>query len=306
MQPDLRQVVAILQGLQHSICDALEAEDGESRFVEDRFDSANGGISAPRVMAGGTHIERSGVNFTYSLGDELPEAATARRPELAGCGFQAVSLSLIVHPTNPYAPTTHANFRCFVATRDGQPAVWWVGGGYDLTPYYGFDEDAVHWHRTAKRVCDGFSKELYPKMKTQCDEYFYLEHRKEPRGIGGVFFDDFRLNDWSTTVDFLKQMGESFLMAYLPILQRRKNMAFGQRERDFQLYRRGRYVEFNLLYDRGTKYGIQSGRRIEAVMCSMPPLVAWSYDRQIPPDSPERTLYERYLVPRDWAGMEIS
>ncbi|MAY81049.1 MAG: oxygen-dependent coproporphyrinogen oxidase [Deltaproteobacteria bacterium] len=305
MQPDLRQVATILQELQDSICDALETEDGEAQFVEDRVESENGGISAPRVMSGGTHIERSGVNFTFSLGDELPKAATARRPELAGCGFQAASLSLIVHPRNPYVPTTHANFRCFVAMREGKPAVWWMGGGYDLTPYYGFDEDAVHWHRTARQVCDGFSKELYPSMKDQCDDYFYLEHRKEPRGIGGVFFDDFRLKDWSTSVDFLQQLGQSFLAAYMPIVQRRKNISFGQRERDFQLYRRGRYVEFNLLYDRGTKYGIQSGRRIESVMCSMPPLVAWSYEPDLPAGEAERTLYERFLVPRDWAGMEI-
>ena len=305
MQPDLRQVATILQELQASICDALEAEEGEAQFVEDRVESENGGISAPRVMSGGTHIERSGVNFTFSQGDELPKAATARRPELAGCGFQAASLSLIVHPRNPYVPTTHANFRCFVAMREGKPAVWWMGGGYDLTPYYGFDEDAVHWHRTAKRVCDGFSKELYPSMKAQCDDYFYLEHRKEPRGIGGVFFDDFRLKDWSTSVDFLQQLGQSFLTAYMPIVQRRKDMSFGQRERDFQLYRRGRYVEFNLLYDRGTKYGIQSGRRIESVMCSMPPLVTWSYEPDLPAGDSERVLYERFLVPRDWAGMEI-
>jgi coproporphyrinogen III oxidase len=303
MSAQPQQVRNYLRELQHTICDALEAADGSGRFIEDRIETEEGGVSAPRVLEGGTHIERSGVNFTHSVGAQLPAAATARRPELAGRGFQAVSLSLIVHPRNPYAPTTHANFRCFVATKEGEEPVWWVGGGYDLTPYYGFDEDAVHFHETAKNACDPFGIDLYPRMKARCDEYFFLPHRGEARGIGGVFFDDLQLSDWDTTVSFLRSISASVVPAYLPILERRKNQEYGRRERDFQLYRRGRYVEFNLLQDRGTKYGIESGRRIEAVMCSMPPLVRWTYNHKPEPGSPEAVLYERYLHPQDWVNL---
>jgi len=303
MSAQPKQVRNYLRELQHTICAALEAADGEGRFVEDRIDTEEGGVSAPRVLEGGAHIERSGVNFTHSVGSQLPAAATARRPELAGRGFQAISLSLIVHPRNPYAPTTHANFRCFVATKEGEDPVWWMGGGYDLTPYYGFDEDAVHFHQTAKDACEPFGADLYPALKARCDEYFFLPHRGEARGIGGVFFDDFQLSDWDQSLAFFQSIAGSFLAAYLPILERRKNHEYGSRERDFQLYRRGRYVEFNLLQDRGTKYGIQSGRRIEAVMCSMPPLVRWTYNHQPEPGSPEAALVERYLIPRDWTSL---
>jgi len=212
-------------------------------------------------------------------------------------------MSLIVHPRNPYAPTTHANFRCFVATRDGADPVWWFGGGYDLTPYYGFDEDAVHFHRTARAACSPYGSALYPKFKADCDAYFFLPHRGEARGIGGVFFDDFRLTTWDETFAFLRSLGSSFESAYIPILKRRIGMNYGERERAFQLMRRGRYVEFNLLYDRGTKYGIQSGRRIESVMCSMPPQVTWSYKAVPEPGTPEAALSERYLRPRDWVNM---
>ena len=303
MSVDPTEIRVLLRALQSSICASLEAVDGRARFVEDPIESDNGGLSAPRVLAEGAHIERAGVNFTHSLGDKLPSAATVRRPELAGRAFQAVSLSLIVHPKNPYAPTTHANFRCFVATKEGEEPVWWFGGGYDLTPFYGFDEDAVHFHRTAKAACDPFGGDLYPRFKSACDAYFFLPHRNEARGIGGVFFDDFQLRNWDESVRFLAAIGSSFEQAYIPILQRRVHMPYGDRERQFQLMRRGRYVEFNLLYDRGTKYGIQSGRRIEAVMCSMPPTVAWSYNATPEPGSPEATLAERYLCPQDWADM---
>ena len=292
-----------LRTLQNTICAALESADGSARFIEDPVETDGGGLSAPRVLADGSHLERAGVNFTHSVGDDLPAAATARRPELAGRGFQAVSLSLIVHPRNPYAPTTHANFRCFTATREGEPPVWWFGGGYDLTPYYGFDEDAVHFHKTAQAACVPFGEDLYPRLKRACDDYFFLPHRGEPRGIGGVFFDDFRLADWDQSFAFLQSIGSSFVDAYLPILERRKNTEFGERERQFQLVRRGRYVEFNLLYDRGTQYGIQSGRRIEAVMCSMPPKVAWSYGQTLEPNSAEARLYEHFLKPQDWASL---
>ena len=301
VQPE--QVRNYLHELQSEICAALEESDGKAKFKEDRIETELGGVSAPRVLENGQHIERAGVNFTHSIGAKLPAAATAGRPALAGHGFQAVSLSLIVHPKNPYAPTTHANFRCFVAKSHGEPPVWWIGGGYDLTPYYGFDEDAVHFHQTARTACEPFGSGLYPQLKTRCDEYFFLPHRQEPRGIGGVFFDDLQLKDWNTSFEFLKSISASFLDAYLPILERRKNHEYGDQERDFQLYRRGRYVEFNLLHDRGTKYGIQSGRRIEAVMCSMPPLVRWSYNHEPAPGSPESDLYTRYLVPRDWADL---
>ena len=292
----------LLRTLQSSICAALEDVDGRETFVEDPAHGPGGALSAPRVLAGGRHIERAGVNFTHSVGSSLPSAATTQRPELTGRGFEAVSLSLIVHPRNPYAPTTHANFRCFVATKENEEPVWWFGGGYDLTPYYGFDEDAVHFHQTARQACDPFGPELYPRFKDACDEYFYLPHRQEARGIGGVFFDDFRLDSWARSVEFMAAIGGSFATAYLPILTRRMNIEYGERERNFQLMRRGRYVEFNLLYDRGTKYGIQSGRRIEAVMCSMPPMVSWAYDAVPEVGSPEARLTERYLCPRDWAG----
>ena len=297
------QVREFLRLLQEEICEALEQADGEARIEEDAQHTYAGGLSAPRVLADGLHIERAGVNFTHSVGDKLPAAATVRRPELAGRGFQAVSLSLIVHPRNPFAPTTHANFRCFVATKEGEDPVWWMGGGYDLTPIYGFDEDAIHFHRTAKAAVEPFGQGLYDRLKADCDAYFYLPHRGEARGIGGVIFDDFKLGSWDESLAFLKAVGSSFVDAYLPILERRKLVEYTDQNRAFQLMRRGRYIEFNLLYDRGTKYGIQSGRRVEAVMCSMPPMVSWTYGHSPVPGSPEAALSDRYLVPQDWVGM---
>ena len=303
MPANPKDVRLFLREVQASMCAAIEAADGGARFAEDAVDTPHGGLSAPRVMAGGDRIERAGINFTHSIGERLPAAATERRPDLVGRGFQAVSLSIIVHPRNPYAPTTHANFRCFVATKEGEEAVWWFGGGYDLTPYYGFDEDAVHFHRTAKEACDPFGSDLYPRFKAACDDYFFLPHRNEARGVGGVFFDDFQQGGWDSSFAFLKSIAGSFEVAYLPILKRRMDAPYGDRERSFQRMRRGRYVEFNLLYDRGTKYGIQSGRRIEAVMCSMPPSVAWEYDATAEPGSPESALLDRYLKPRNWAEL---
>ena len=297
------QVREFLRSLQEKICCELERVDGKARFKEDAQHTEGGGLSAPRVLADGANIERAGVNFTHSVGDELPSAATVRRPDLAGRGFQAVSLSLIIHPRNPFAPTTHANFRCFVATKEGEEPVWWMGGGYDLTPIYGFDEDAIHFHATAKAAVEPFGEGLYDKLKADCDAYFFLPHRGEARGIGGIIFDDFKLHSWEKSLDFLKAVSSSFLPAYLPILERRKHAEYGDQQRAFQLMRRGRYVEFNLLYDRGTKYGIQSGRRVDAVMCSMPPMVSWSYGHAAESGSPEAMLSERYLVPQDWVSM---
>ncbi len=302
MSADPTQVRDFLRSLQKTICSGLEAVDGEAVFTEYTQGTENGGISAPSVMAGGAHIERAGVNFSHSMGERLPDAATARRPHLAGRAFEAVSLSLIVHPKNPYAPTTHANFRCFVATKKGEEPVWWFGGGYDLTPFYGFDDDAIHFHKTAKQVCDPFGTALYPQLKAACDDYFFLPHRNEARGIGGIFFDDFSLGDWDSSFAFFQAIANSFLGAYVPILERRKNTEYSARERDFQLMRRGRYVEFNLLIDRGTQYGIQSGRRIEAVMCSMPPAVSWQYGYTAEPGSPEAALLEHFLKRQDWVA----
>jgi coproporphyrinogen III oxidase len=297
--PDIQAVKRYLMDLQDRICGALEAEDGAARFAEQVFPGEGDTLARPRVLEGGDVIEKSAVHFTHARGPRLPPAATEHRPELAGHGFHAVSLSLIVHPRNPYAPTSHMNVRCFLAERDGADPAWWVGGGFDMTPYYGFEEDVVHWHRTAKAACDPFGPELYPRFKKQCDDYFYLPHRGEPRGIGGLFFDDLDLGGFDATFGFLRSVGDHYLPAYQPVIARRKALPYTDRERQFQLYRRGRYVEFNLLYDRGTKYGLQSGRRIESVLASLPPLVVWRYDYTPEPGSPETDL-ARLLTPRDW------
>jgi coproporphyrinogen III oxidase len=300
MAPDPTAVDAFLTDLQGRICAALEAEDGEARFEGETFSAPGGTEARPRVLEGGPVIEKAAVNFTHARGARLPAPATAKRPELAGAGFEAVSLSLIVHPRNPYVPTTHMNLRLFTATPpDGAP-VWWFGGGFDLTPYYGFDEDCVHWHEHARAACAPLGAGAYARFKKECDEYFLLPHRGEPRGIGGTFFDDLNEPDFETVFAFVRAHGEQFLGGYIPIVQRRKDTPFGEREREFQLWRRGRYVEFNLLYDRGTKYGIESGRRIESVLASMPPEVRWRYDWHPEPGSPEARLLEHTLVPRDW------
>ncbi len=302
--PDPARVDAYLRDLQARICAALEAEDGTARFSRQTFEDPGGTLAAPRVLEDGALIEKAAVNFTHGRGARLPGPATAARPELAGASFEAVSLSLIVHPRNPYVPTTHMNLRLFTATPEGRPPVWWFGGGFDLTPYYGFDEDCVHWHEHARGACAPLGRGAYARFKKGCDDYFFLKHRGEPRGIGGTFFDDLSEPDFETVFAFLRSHGEHFLAGYVPIVQRRKGTPFGERERDFQLWRRGRYVEFNLIYDRGTKYGIESGRRIESVLASLPPEVRWRYDWHPEPGSPEARLFERYLVPRDWVDPE--
>jgi coproporphyrinogen III oxidase len=302
MSLDPLAIRAFLRDLQSQICQGLEAADGSARFYSDDAHAPGGGISAPRVLSGGAVIERAGVNFTHSVGDKLPEAASRRRPHLAGRAFQAVSLSLIVHPRNPHAPTTHANFRYFQATSEGKAPIWWFGGGFDLTPFYGYEADAIHWHQTAREACEPFGEDVYPRLKAACDDYFYLPHRQEHRGIGGILFDDWQEGGEAQALALMQRVGQHFLPAYLPILDRRKNTPSTPAQREFQLARRGRYVEFNLVYDQGTKYGLQSGRRIESVMCSMPPLVRWEYGVEHPQGSPEAELVERYLTPRDWAA----
>ena len=295
---DKEGVKEYLLGLQDRICASLVAEDG-GNFREDDWERPGGGGGRSRALAGGV-IEKAGVNFSHVMGRELPAAASARRPELAGRGFEAMGVSVIVHPRNPFAPTAHANVRFFIAEKEGEEAVWWFGGGFDLTPYYGFEEDAVHWHQTAQEACRPFGDELYGKFKKWCDEYFFLKHRDEPRGVGGLFFDDFNEGDFAHSFAFMRSVGESFVAAYMPILQRRKGLEYGDRQREFQLYRRGRYVEFNLVYDRGTLFGLQSGGRTESILVSMPPLVRWEYDWQPEEGSQEAALYDVFLKPRDW------
>jgi coproporphyrinogen III oxidase len=252
------------------------------------------------VIANGSVIEKGGVNFSHVSGDQLPASATQSRPELAGRSFEAMGVSLVIHPHNPYIPTSHANVRFFIAEKDGEDPVWWFGGGYDLTPYYGNQQDCEHWHRTAKEACDGFGEDMYPRLKQQCDKYFYLRHRDEPRGVGGVFFDDLNYFGFDQSFAFMRAIGDSYVDAYLPIMQRRREHPFGERERNFQLYRRGRYVEFNLVYDRGTLFGLQTGGRTESILMSMPPMVRWEYDWQPEAGSAEDELYTKYLIDRDW------
>ena len=296
---DKKLVKSYLLGLQDSICDALQQEDG-STWQEDNWTRPEGGGGRSRVIANGSVIEKGGVNFSHVSGDQLPASATQSRPELAGRSFEAMGVSLVVHPHNPYMPTSHANVRFFIAEKDGEDPVWWFGGGYDLTPYYGNQQDCEHWHRTAKEACDGFGKDMYPRLKQQCDKYFYLRHRDEPRGVGGVFFDDLNDLGFDQSFAFMRAIGDSYVDAYLPIMQRRREHPFGERERNFQLYRRGRYVEFNLVYDRGTLFGLQTGGRTESILMSMPPMVRWEYDWQPEAGSAEDELYTKYLIDRDW------
>ena len=291
-----------LRGLQDRICVGLETLDGEARFQEDAWTRAEGGGGRTRVMTEGAVFEQAGVNFSHVAGSTLPHAATARRPELVGRGFRAMGVSLVVHPRNPYVPTSHANVRLFVAEAPAEAPVWWFGGGFDLTPYYGFEEDAIAWHRTARAACTPFGPEVYGRYKQWCDDYFHLKHRDEQRGIGGLFFDD--LNEWgfARSFAFMQAVGDHYLKAYRPIVERRRALPFGERERDFQLYRRGRYVEFNLVYDRGTVFGLQTGGRTESILMSLPPLVKWRYAWTPPAGSAEEKLYTDFLKPRDWLG----
>jgi coproporphyrinogen III oxidase len=304
--PDLAAVRAHLLELQDRICRGLEEEDGGERFREDRFESEGGALSRARVLEDGRVIEKAAVHFTHARGPGLPPAATERRPELFGAPFQAVSVSLIVHPRNPYVPTSHANVRFFLAETAERSPIWWIGGGFDLTPHYAFEEDVVHWHRMARAACEPLGPDAYPRFKKWCDEYFTLRHRGEMRGVGGLFFDDLDEGGFERCFRFLQSVGEHYLLAYLPIVRRRRDLPWGEREREFQLWRRGRYAEFNLVYDRGTLYGLQSGRRIESVLASLPPLVRWRYDWQPEPGTPEAALRERFLTPRDWLADEPS
>jgi coproporphyrinogen III oxidase len=300
MSLNLDAVEQYLKQLQDDICLQIEAEDGQAKFVEDSWRRPGGGGGRTRVMNDGAVIEKGGVNFSMIHGDTLPASATAHRPELTGGSFKAMGVSLVLHPKNPYAPTAHANVRLFVAEKEGIEPVWWFGGGYDLTPYYPFAEDCLHWHKTANDACAPFGDDIYPRFKKWCDEYFYLKHRDETRGVGGLFFDDFNELDFETSFSYIQSVGNSFIKAYRPILNKRKGMPYAERERDFQLYRRGRYVEFNLVFDRGTLFGLQSGGRTESILMSLPPLARWEYDWQPIAGSPEANLYDNYLAPRDW------
>jgi len=298
--PDKSAVKAYLLDLQDRICNALATEDGGSGFVEDNWVRAEGGGGRTRVLANGTVIEKGGVNFSHVHGTQMPASATAHRPELAGRAFEAMGVSLVIHPNNPYAPTSHANVRFFIAEKEGAEPVWWFGGGYDLTPYYGNEADVIHWHQTAKNACEPFGNEVYPRYKKWCDDYFYLKHRGEARGVGGLFFDDLNEPGFEKSFALLRAVGDSYVPAYQPILAARKNIPFGERERQFQLYRRGRYVEFNLVYDRGTLFGLQTGGRTESILMSLPPLVRWEYDFHPEAGSAEAELYEKFLPHRDW------
>jgi len=289
-----------LLNLQDRICTGLQVEDGQAIFQEDSWVREEGGGGRSRVITDGGVFEKGGANFSHVHGTQLPPSATAARPELAGRSFEAMGVSLVMHPENPYIPTSHANVRFFIAEKPGEEPVWWFGGGYDLTPYYGHLEDCQHWHQTAKSACDTFGEAVYPRFKQWCDDYFFLKHRNEPRGIGGLFFDDYNEPGFEQSFGLMRSVGDSYLDAYLPIIQRRKEMVWGEREKQFQLYRRGRYVEFNLVYDRGTLFGLQTGGRTESILMSLPPLVRWEYDWQPEPGTAEAELYDIYLKPQSW------
>ncbi|CAE1148587.1 oxygen-dependent coproporphyrinogen oxidase [Serratia sp. Tan611] len=302
--PDIAEVKSFLLALQDRICEQLALADGGGAFVEDNWTRAEGGGGRSRVLTEGAVFEQAGVNFSHVSGAMLPASATAHRPELAGRSFQAMGVSLVIHPLNPYIPTSHANVRFFIAEKPGEAPVWWFGGGFDLTPYYGFKEDAVHWHRTAQQLCAPFGDEVYPRYKKWCDDYFFIKHRNEARGIGGLFFDDLNSPDFEHCFAFTRAVGNGFLDAYLPIVAKRKTLSWGEKERAFQLYRRGRYVEFNLVWDRGTLFGLQTGGRTESILMSMPPLVRWEYGYQPEEGSPEALLYRDFLPVRDWLQEE--
>ncbi|WP_303289945.1 oxygen-dependent coproporphyrinogen oxidase [Marinobacter sp. SS5-14b] len=306
-QPDTQAVKDYLLGLQERICQKLEAVDGRASFIRDSWERPEGGGGISRVISEGGVFEKGGVNFSHVMGATMPASATAHRPHLAGAPWQAMGVSLVMHPENPFVPTSHANVRFFIATpKDGEP-VYWFGGGYDLTPYYGFDEDCIHWHRTAHDACQPFGEDVYPTFKQWCDEYFYLKHRQEPRGVGGLFFDDHNTGDFARDFAFMQAVGDSYIDAYEPVVRRRMSQPWTERERDFQLYRRGRYVEFNLVYDRGTLFGLQSGGRTESILMSLPPLVRWDYSRQPEPGSDEARLTDYFLTGRDWlAGTDLE
>ena len=299
---DTSAVETYLRGLQDRIVGALEDVDGKATFEHDDWQRPGGGGGRSRVLSGGAVFEQAGVGYSHVFGDEMPPSATKTRPELAGRRFQAMGVSLVLHPQNPYIPTTHANVRFFVAENDVDEPVWWFGGGFDLTPYYPFRDDVIAWHETARGACEPFGADVYPRFKKWCDDYFYLKHRGETRGVGGLFFDDLNELGFERSFALQRSVGDAFLEAYLPIVHARKDHEYGERERNFQLYRRGRYVEFNLIYDRGTLFGLQSGGRTESILMSLPPEVRWRYNWQPDAGTPEADLYENYLRPRDWLG----
>jgi coproporphyrinogen III oxidase len=299
---EIEQVKSYLLQLQDNICAELAEEDGGAGFITDEWQRPGGGGGRSRVLTEGMVFERGGVNFSHVQGANLPPSASASRPELAGRSFQAMGVSLVIHPRNPHVPTSHANVRLFVAEKAGEEPVWWFGGGYDLTPYYGNREDCISWHRVAAAACAPFGNDVYPRFKAWCDSYFHLRHRAEPRGVGGLFFDDLNEWDFATCFAFMRAVGDSYIRAYRPIVQRRRQQPFSETERQFQLYRRGRYVEFNLVYDRGTLFGLQSDGRTEAILMSLPPLVRWEYDYRPAPGSREAELTDYYLRDRDWLG----
>lgn len=301
--PDAEAVKAYLTELQNQLCDFLQQEDPKSSFREDEWKRDQGGGGLSRVLSEGTVFEKAGVNFSDVMDKALPPSATAARPELSGHPFRAMGVSLVFHPRNPLVPTVHANFRFFQVQKESEPSTWWFGGGVDLTPFYGFEKDAVHWHRTAREACDPFGTQLYPAFKANCDRYFYNRHRGEARGIGGLFFDDFNAEGFQHAFCFVQSVGNHFIPAYQPIVARRKSLEYTEAQRRFQLYRRGRYVEFNLLYDRGTRFGLQSGGRVESILMSLPPLVRWEYNWTAEPGSPEDQLLTEFLQPRDWLSV---
>jgi len=297
----VESVRAYFLELQDRICAALEGEDAGVRFHRDSWDREGSGGGITRVLLDGQVFEQAGVGFSHVRGASLPPSSTARRPGLAGKAFTAMGVSVVVHPRNPHVPTSHMNVRFLVAEEDGgKPPTWWFGGGFDLTPCYGYREDCEHWHRTAREACAPFGDDVYPRLKAECDAYFFLKHRDEPRGIGGLFFDDLDEGGFRRSFDFVRRVGSAYLEAYLPIVRRRRDTPYGEREREFQLYRRGRYVEFNLVYDRGTLFGLQSGGRTESILMSLPPRVRFRYDWKPEPGTREAELYELYLKPKDW------
>ena len=298
----LEQAKAFFMALQDNICDALSTIDGKV-FEQEQWDRAEGGGGRSRVLKDGNIFEQAGVNFSHVFGENMPASATAHRPELEGRSFNACGVSLVIHPRNPHIPTTHANVRFFIAEKEGAEPVWWFGGGFDLTPFYPQEEDVVSWHQTAFDLCKPFGDDVYPKYKNWCDDYFYIKHRNETRGVGGLFFDD--LNQWGfeRSFEFTQAVGNGFIEAYAPIVERRKEQAYTEQQRQFQLYRRGRYVEFNLVYDRGTLFGLQTGGRTESILMSMPPLVRWEYQYHPEKDTDEALLYDRYLKPQDYLGL---
>ena len=300
MTIDKNRVKNKLLELQNKLCAQFEALDGKTHFVEDAWQREQGGGGKTRTLVNGNVFEKGGVNFSHVYGDELPPTASANRPELAGRSFEAMGVSVVMHPDNPFVPTSHANVRFFIAEADGEEPVWWFGGGFDLTPYYGFDEDCIAWHKNAATACAPYGDDVYPKFKSWCDDYFYLKHRNEQRGVGGIFFDD--LNEWGfdSSLAFIQSVGEHYATAYMEIVERRKTHSYTAANKDFQRHRRGRYVEFNLVFDRGTLFGMQSGGRTESILMSLPPQVNWSYDYQVAEGSAESKLINYYLQAKDW------